>query len=61
MYLICELLTEEPEGGSDAIPFETFKQLYMFLAEMNCGTSEKEKAAMGKHVASDGIVTNNPG
>ncbi|XP_021915188.1 ropporin-1-like protein [Zootermopsis nevadensis] len=54
MYLICELLTEEPEGGSDAIPFETFKQLYVFLAEMNCGTSEKEKAAMGKHVASDG-------
>jgi len=28
MCVICELLTEEPEGGCDMIPFETFKELY---------------------------------
>lgn len=58
VYLICELLTEEPEGGSDTIPFETFKELYTYLAQMNCGSSDKEKAAMGKQDASDGTVAN---
>jgi len=42
MYLICELLTEEPEGGSDMIPFETFKELYTYLAQMNCSSGEHQ-------------------
>ena len=33
MCLICELLTEEPEGGCDMIPFETFKELYTHRAQ----------------------------
>lgn len=49
MYLICELLTEEPEGGSDMIPFETFKELYTYLAQMNCGPRK------GEEEANDGI------
>jgi hypothetical protein len=50
MYLICELLTEEPEGGSDMIPFETFKELYTYLAQMDCGPRK------GEEEASNGIV-----
>jgi hypothetical protein len=42
MFLICELLTEEPEGGHDTIPFETFKELYTYLARMNCSSGEDE-------------------
>lgn len=45
MYLISELLTEEPEGGSDMIPFETFKELYTYLAQMNCGPGKGEEDA----------------
>ena len=33
MCLICELLTEEPEGGCDMILFETFKELYTYRAQ----------------------------
>jgi len=31
--VICELLTKEPEGGCDTIPFETFKELYTHHAQ----------------------------
>ncbi|PSN54014.1 hypothetical protein C0J52_10164 [Blattella germanica] len=41
MYLICELLTEEPEGGSDMISLETFTDLYTYLARMDCGPEEE--------------------
>lgn len=35
MILICEILTEEPEGGSATIPLEVFMDLYRFLAEID--------------------------
>ncbi|CAG9861326.1 unnamed protein product [Phyllotreta striolata] len=35
MKLICEILTEEPEGGSAMIPYETFMDLYEFLAKID--------------------------
>uniref|UniRef100_A0A1B6EH90 RIIa domain-containing protein n=1 Tax=Clastoptera arizonana TaxID=38151 RepID=A0A1B6EH90_9HEMI len=37
MSLICELLTDEPDGGSAMISVETFNSLYMFLARLDCG------------------------
>lgn len=36
MVYVCELLTEEPEGGSAMIPLLTFLNLYVFLAELDC-------------------------
>jgi hypothetical protein len=45
MCLICELLTEEPEGGCDMIPFETFKELYTYLAQMNCSSDKNKKTS----------------
>ncbi|XP_066153661.1 uncharacterized protein [Euwallacea fornicatus] len=35
MIMICEILTEEPEGGSAMIPLETFLDLYTFLARID--------------------------
>nr|XP_031844399.1 uncharacterized protein LOC116432138 [Nomia melanderi] len=36
MIYVCELLTEEPEGGSAMIPATTFLRLYGYLAELDC-------------------------
>lgn len=36
MVYVCELLTEEPEGGSAMIPLPTFIHLYQYLAELDC-------------------------
>ncbi|XP_026666784.1 uncharacterized protein LOC113463885 [Ceratina calcarata] len=36
MIYVCELLTEEPEGGSAMIPLPTFICLYEFLAKLDC-------------------------
>lgn len=36
MIYVCELLTEEPEGGSAMIPLPTFIHLYQYLAELDC-------------------------
>ena len=37
LSLLCELLTDEPEGGSSMIPIETFLSLYNYLAALDCG------------------------
>lgn len=42
MILICETITEEPEGGSAMIPVDTFVWLYTFLAQMDCGSKPPE-------------------
>ena len=36
MIYVCELLTEEPEGGSAMIPVRTFVRLYEYLATLDC-------------------------
>jgi sortase (surface protein transpeptidase) len=41
MCLIFELLTEEPLRGCDIILFETFNELYTYLA-VDCSTGEDE-------------------
>ncbi|CAH1134329.1 unnamed protein product [Ceutorhynchus assimilis] len=40
MILICEILTEEPEGGSAMIPLETFLDLYQFLAKIDASQDQ---------------------
>ncbi|CAG9832136.1 unnamed protein product [Diabrotica balteata] len=35
MKLICEIMTDEPEGASAMIPFATFMDLYTFLANID--------------------------
>lgn len=36
MIYVCELLTEEPDGGSAMIPVRTFVRLYEYLAMLDC-------------------------
>ncbi|XP_060533280.1 uncharacterized protein LOC132706142 isoform X2 [Cylas formicarius] len=40
MILVCEILTEEPEGGSAAISLTTFMDLYKFLAKIDASTDQ---------------------
>lgn len=35
MIMVCEILTEEPEGGSATVPVEVFCDVYRFLAEID--------------------------
>lgn len=37
MVLLCNLLTDEPDGGSAMIPLQIFTKLYTFLASLDCG------------------------
>ncbi|XP_076284932.1 ropporin-1-like protein [Lasioglossum baleicum] len=36
MIYVCELLTEEPEGGSAMILLPTFLRLFAYLAKLDC-------------------------
>lgn len=35
MTIICEILTNDAEGGSAKIPVQLFQDLYLFLAEID--------------------------
>lgn len=43
MILICEILTEEPEGGSAMISLEIFIDLYQFLARIDASVPQTLK------------------
>ncbi|XP_044260216.1 uncharacterized protein LOC123008470 [Tribolium madens] len=43
MILICEILTEEPEGGSAMIPLTIFLDLYNFLARIDASLPQTLK------------------
>lgn len=43
MILICEILTEEPEGGSAMITVEIFNDLYQFLSEIDASEPQTLK------------------
>lgn len=46
--MICELLTDEPEGGTNSIPMWMFEICYRFVAEMDC--SETQEVLNGQKV-----------
>ena len=35
MRIICMILTDDPDGGPSRIPFDTFKTLYQYLANLS--------------------------
>lgn len=43
MVMVCETLTEEPEGGSAMITLETFVDLYRFLAAIDASQPQTLK------------------
>lgn len=48
MILLCELLTDELEGGPDPIPLWIFAICYLHLAELDC--SERQQFENGQKV-----------
>ena len=42
MKIICTILTDDPQGGADKIPFETFKILYQYLASLSGEISQSQ-------------------
>ncbi|KAK5638438.1 hypothetical protein RI129_012733 [Pyrocoelia pectoralis] len=41
MIMVCEILTEEPEGGSAMVPLEVFVDVYKFLAQIDASEPQK--------------------
>ncbi|XP_053570565.1 ropporin-1-like protein [Bombina bombina] len=39
---VCEILTDDPEGGAARIPFETFSNLYKYLAKIDGEISQSK-------------------
>ncbi|XP_071955488.1 ropporin-1-like protein [Antedon mediterranea] len=42
MKTVCEILTRDAEGGAARIPFERFKELYTYLAQIDGEISEEQ-------------------
>lgn len=38
--MLCELLTEGPDGGPSPIPMWMIRELYTFLAELDCSVEQ---------------------
>ncbi|KAL4635149.1 ropporin-1-like protein isoform X2 [Arapaima gigas] len=54
----CEILTEDPEGGPSRIPFDTFSDLYVYLAHLDGDIPQDEMdsflQSMQEHVNCQG-------
>ena len=46
--MLCELLTDEPEGGSSPVPLWLFRECFKYIAELDC--SEEQTFFDGKKV-----------
>lgn len=58
MVLLCNLLTDEPDGGSAMIPIQTFTKLYTFLASLDCGDADNhdEDESQPEYIMTEGIL-----
>nr|ACT37346.1 putative Ropn1l-like protein [Anopheles gambiae] len=39
--MICEMLTEDPDGGAASIPFWMFRECFLALADLDCSSVQK--------------------
>ncbi|XP_053669686.1 uncharacterized protein LOC128720065 [Anopheles nili] len=39
--MICEMLTEDPDGGTASIPFWMFRECFLTVANLDCGSAQK--------------------
>ncbi|XP_049276993.1 uncharacterized protein LOC125760671 [Anopheles funestus] len=39
--MICEMLTEDPEGGAASIPYWMFRECFLAVADLDCGSAQK--------------------
>lgn len=42
MKTVCEILTADPEGGPARIPFQLFKDIYTYLAQIDGEISQQQ-------------------
>ena len=42
MKIICTILTSDPQGGANRIPFESFKEHYQYLASLSGEISQAQ-------------------
>lgn len=38
--MLCELLTDEPEGGSSPVPLWLFRECFKYLSELDCSAEQ---------------------
>ena len=53
MSIICEILTDDPEGGPARISFQLFQALYRFLAEVDGEISNQQITDVLNHLQYD--------
>nr|CAB3265669.1 ropporin-1-like protein [Phallusia mammillata] len=53
MRIICQILTLDPDGGACRIPFDTFKQLYQYLASLSGEISQAQIDGAINHLQED--------
>ncbi|XP_058117204.1 uncharacterized protein LOC131288560 [Anopheles ziemanni] len=39
--MICEMLTEDPDGGAASVPLWMFQECFVAVADLDCGTAQK--------------------
>uniref|UniRef100_A0A1B6LL31 RIIa domain-containing protein n=1 Tax=Graphocephala atropunctata TaxID=36148 RepID=A0A1B6LL31_9HEMI len=49
MVMVCEVLTEEPDGGSAMVPVDVFVDLYQYLARLDCGPPKHHPVHTHRH------------
>ena len=53
MKAICEILTADPDGGPARIPFQLWKDLYTYLAQVDGDISQEHREAVISHLEYD--------
>lgn len=43
MTLVCQLFTNEPDGGSALVPVALFMEIYGFLAGLDCDADKRDE------------------
>jgi len=53
MKSVCEILTKNLEGGPAQIPFQTFKELYTYLADIDGEIPKEHVETVIDHLSYD--------
>lgn len=53
MKVICEILTQDPEGGPARIPFPVFREMYTYLAKIDGEISQQQISDVINHLQFD--------
>jgi len=57
--LLCKILTKDPEGGPASIPYDLFKQLFTYLAEVDGNITQEHIESVVAYLDNDAAKNNN--